>query len=64
MKSNEENQELVECLQQRGHPPKKMIKIHLAEYDYETMRNSEFDTLDGGRFDLESTIRVALGEGS
>ncbi|MDP6448043.1 MAG: hypothetical protein QGG36_01665 [Pirellulaceae bacterium] len=57
--------ELRQYLEQRGeHTPDEIAKIlaRLAQYDADVMRQSVFDSIDGGGFDLDTIIQDALGD--
>ncbi|MBP87358.1 MAG: hypothetical protein CMJ64_11660 [Planctomycetaceae bacterium] len=53
---------LIEFLQQRGHSQEEIDKImkRLAEHDAESMRESIFDSIAGGSFNLDEIIKQAL----
>jgi predicted DNA-binding protein (UPF0278 family) len=53
---------LAEFLQQRGHSEEEIEKIvkRLAEHDAESMRQSIFDSIAGGSFNLDEIIQQAL----
>ena len=60
--SDEEDTLLAEFLQQRGHSEAEIAKItkRLAEHDAESMRQSIFDSIAGGTFNLDDIIKQAL----
>jgi len=57
--------ELIDWLRQRGHTPGEIDKIlaKIAEYDEKTIRESIFDSIDDGTFDMASLIKEALSDG-
>ncbi|HRX78162.1 MAG: hypothetical protein H6821_13880 [Planctomycetaceae bacterium] len=60
--SDDEDKILAEFLQQRGHTEDEIAKItrRLAEHDAESMRESIFDSIAGGTFNLDDIIKQAL----
>lgn len=60
---DQEHQELVGWLKERGHTPQELQKIieHLKQYDSHMVHASVFDSIDAGQFDLEAVIKEALG---
>ena len=60
--SAEDDQLLAEFLKQRGHTDREIAKItkRLAEHDAESMRQSVFDSIAGGTFNLDDIIKQAL----
>ena len=61
---NDNEQQLVDYLKQRGHSQADIDKIlkRLADHDEQTFRQSVFDSIEGGSFDLEAIIKEALEE--
>jgi hypothetical protein len=59
---DDDNAQLVEYLKQRGHSDEEVAKIlaRIAEYDKDTVRQSVFDSIDQGQFDLDAIIKEAL----
>lgn len=62
MMSDDEDKILADFLQQRGHTEDEIAKItkRLAEHDAESMRESIFDSIAGGTFNLDDIIKQAL----
>jgi hypothetical protein len=60
--SGDDDKVLAEFLQQRGHSEEEIAKItkRLAEHDVESMRESIFDSIAGGTFNLDDIIKQAL----
>jgi predicted DNA-binding protein (UPF0278 family) len=60
--SDKSDAALVEFLQQRGHSQEEIDKIvkRLAEHDAASMRQSIFDSIAGGSFNLDAIIEQAL----
>lgn len=60
--SDSDDKVLIEFLQQRGHSPEEIEKIakRLADHDASEMRQSVFDSIAGGSFNLDDIIRQAL----
>ncbi|MBC8354945.1 MAG: hypothetical protein H8E66_23450 [Planctomycetes bacterium] len=60
--SDDEDKILEEFLQQRGHTEEEVAKItkRLAARDAESMRESIFDSIAGGTFNLDDIIKQAL----
>lgn len=58
--------QLVSWLQDQGHTEAEITKIlaKLDQYDEKTIRESVFDSIDSGQFDLTALIKEALEEGS
>ena len=61
---SENEQQLVEYLKQRGHSQADIEKIvkRLADHDQEMFRQSVFDSIESGSFNLEAIIKEALDE--
>jgi hypothetical protein len=57
------HEELIAWLTERGHNPDEIAKIlaKVAEYDAQTIKESIFDSIDSGDFDLSALINEALG---
>ncbi len=55
-------QEIVQWLTDRGHAPNEIEKImkQLSQYDAQMVRDSLFDSIEMGGFDMEAIIREAL----
>lgn len=62
--SEQDDQLLIEFLEQRGHSEDEIQRIvkRLAEHDAASMRQSVFDSIAGGTFDLDKIIEQALGD--
>lgn len=60
----EEQDQIVELLQARGHTPEEVEKIlaRLVKIDTETMHDSVMDSISRGSFDLSAIIEEALKE--
>lgn len=60
--SNRTDDALIAFLRQRGHTDQEIETIvkRLAEHDAAAMRESIFDSIDGGSFDLDKIIKEAL----
>lgn len=60
--SDSDDKVLTEFLQQRGHSPDEIEKIvkRLADHDASEMRQSVFDSIAGGSFNLDDIIKQAL----
>ena len=56
--------ELVEWLQEKGHSTDEIQKIlaKVAEYDEQTIRESVFDSIERGNFNLDAIIQEALND--
>ena len=62
--SDDDSKELAEFLQRRGHTQEEIDKIlgKLDSYDDDVQRQSIFDSIESGGFDLDRVIREALEE--
>ncbi|MBI2481655.1 MAG: hypothetical protein HYV60_24325 [Planctomycetia bacterium] len=62
--SDDKDKILAEFLRQRGHSEKEIAKIakRLAEHDAKSMRESIFDSIAGGTFNLDDIIKQALDD--
>ncbi len=56
--------QLVAWLEDQGHDDEAIEKIldKVAEYDQRNIHDSLFDSIDAGKFDLQSIIDEALGK--
>ena len=63
MSDDDDDAILAEFLQQRGHSEEEIARItkRLAEHDAESMRESIFDSIAAGTFNLDDIIKQALG---
>lgn len=61
---DQNHQELIGWLKERGHTPQEIQKIidHLQQYDSQMVHAAVFDSIDAGQFDLEAVIKEALGD--
>jgi len=62
--SENDDRVLIEFLQLRGHSKEEIDKIvkRLADHDASEMRQSVFDSIAGGSFNLDDIIKRALGD--
>jgi len=56
--------EIRQWLAERGHSREEVERImrQLENYDAQAVRDSIFDSIDTGQFNIEQVIREALGE--
>jgi hypothetical protein len=56
--------EIRQWLADRGYPPAAIEKIlqHLDQYDVRVNRESVFDAMEAGEFDMDALIKDALKE--
>ncbi len=61
-----ERPEIAEWLSQRGYPPAAVQKIlqRLDQYDSRVNRESVFDAMAKGEFDMDALIKEALADES
>ena len=61
---SQERPEITEWLAERGHSPEAIKKIleRLDQFDAKVNRDSVFDAIAAGQFDIEALIKDALGE--
>jgi hypothetical protein len=57
--------EIRQWLAERGHSPEAIEKIlaRLDQYDSRVNRESVFDAMEQGEFDMDALIKEALGDG-
>ena len=57
--------EITQWLAERGYPPAAIEKIleRLDQYDSHVNRESVFDAMEKGEFDMDALIKDALGDG-
>lgn len=60
--SQQDDQIIIDFLKQRGHSDEEVQKVlkRLEQYDDATMRQSVFDSIAGGGFDIDQIIDDAL----
>jgi hypothetical protein len=60
----EDDKVLVEFLKERGHTEEEIAKItkSLAQHDTESARESIFDSIAAGTFNIDDIIKKALAE--
>lgn len=58
-------EELVGWLRERGHTSEEIVKIlvKVDQYDQQTIRESIFDSVSDGTFDIAALIDEALSDG-
>jgi hypothetical protein len=63
---SQERPEIQQWLADRGYPPAAIQKIleHLDQYDARINRESVFDAMAKGEFDMDALIKEALGDES
>ncbi len=66
LENDPRHKELLEWLKSQGHNDEQIARImaKVAEYDSRTTRESLFDSIDSGRFDIQSLIDDALTDES
>ena len=64
MTQEEDVRQVRVWLTERGHSPDEVERImrRLDRYDAEMIRQSIFDSIDTGGFDIEAVINEALGD--
>ena len=64
MSTNKDQQEIRQWLAERDHSAEEIDRImgQLESYDAQAVRDSIFDSIDTGQFDIEQVIRKALGD--
>ncbi len=62
MSTNKDQQEIRQWLAEREHSPEEVEQImkQLENYDAQAVRDSIFDSIDTGQFDIEQVIAEAL----
>lgn len=60
----QERPEIIQWLAERGHSPEAIKKIldRLDQFDAKVNRDSVFDAIAAGQFDIDALIKDALGE--